>query len=59
MNNPGLVEQVAREGQEADDRVAKGVQEVCPSVSELWVGDVCFRRDEKGVMDRSDPEKDC
>ncbi|KDQ55628.1 hypothetical protein JAAARDRAFT_208432 [Jaapia argillacea MUCL 33604] len=55
-SNPGLVERIARQGQEASERVAKGVQEVCPSVNELWVGHICFKRDEKGVMVYSDPD---
>ncbi|KDQ53142.1 hypothetical protein JAAARDRAFT_197635 [Jaapia argillacea MUCL 33604] len=59
MNNPGLVEQVAREGREASERVAKGVQTLCPVVSELWVGRICFRRDEKGIMVCPDTGQDC
>ncbi|KDQ55627.1 hypothetical protein JAAARDRAFT_37031 [Jaapia argillacea MUCL 33604] len=59
MNNPGLVEQVAKERQEASERVAKGVQEVCPGVTELWVGHLCFKRDDKGIMVCSNPEKGC
>ncbi|KDQ53141.1 hypothetical protein JAAARDRAFT_39505 [Jaapia argillacea MUCL 33604] len=57
-NNPGLVERVAREGREASERVANGVQTLCSVVSELWVGHICFRRDEKGIMVRSNPEED-
>ncbi|KDQ49180.1 hypothetical protein JAAARDRAFT_663638 [Jaapia argillacea MUCL 33604] len=44
-----------KHGKEAlSGRVAAGVEIHCPSVAELWVGYVCFRRDERGLM-RSSP----
>ncbi|KDQ56954.1 hypothetical protein JAAARDRAFT_35552 [Jaapia argillacea MUCL 33604] len=57
-NSPALVNHIKREARAAAERVGRGVQEVCPGVTELWVGQVCFKRDEKGVMVCSNLEKD-
>ncbi|KDQ56952.1 hypothetical protein JAAARDRAFT_35550 [Jaapia argillacea MUCL 33604] len=57
-HTPSLLKRVKREGQEAAERVARGVQAVCPGVSELWIGVICFKRDGKGVMVCSNLEKD-
>ncbi|KDQ53143.1 hypothetical protein JAAARDRAFT_210106 [Jaapia argillacea MUCL 33604] len=55
MDSLDLDELVEREDREVSELVAKGVQTLCPVVSELWVGGTCFKRDDKGVMVCPDP----